>query len=313
MEQKRILWIVAAVGLFLLVVVGFALIVYSPNQRQDPIITSNQSTNDIWASTQNTTPQNTSSYINNLQGTPLENVYQTSVNQPINNQENSIANNANLQNPSINVANPGLQTQNQLAPQYNGLPSNSMVLEGQQKVQDLTVVSENTKVITSAGTTIDLSGISVNSSTQPVVTQNTNSNTSSTKNIVTPAKTTTTKKTSASSPTKNTSVAKTNKTAKTSSTTKATTTSAPVHKYWIQAGSYSSKKNAEEAKYALSEEKIASEIFTYTDSNGKLFYRVRIGPYTTKKEAEYWQSRVALIDKFSSSKTYITDSSAKKQ
>ena len=70
---------------------------------------------------------------------------------------------------------------------------------------------------------------------------------------------------------------------------------------------------AEEARNALSAEKIASEIFTYTDSNGTLFYRVRVGPYTTKSEAEYWQSRIALIDKFSSSKTYITDSSAKKQ
>ena len=36
MEQKRILWIVAAVGIFLLVVVGAALILYAP-QKQNSI------------------------------------------------------------------------------------------------------------------------------------------------------------------------------------------------------------------------------------------------------------------------------------
>ena len=74
MEQKRILWIVAAVGLFLLVVVGFALILYSPAQKQDPIITSNQSTNDIWASPGNANPINPNYQVSSLQGTPLENV-----------------------------------------------------------------------------------------------------------------------------------------------------------------------------------------------------------------------------------------------
>ena len=33
MEQKRILWITAAVGIFLLVVLGGALIIYSPQTR----------------------------------------------------------------------------------------------------------------------------------------------------------------------------------------------------------------------------------------------------------------------------------------
>ena len=73
MEQKRILWIVASVGLFLLVVVGFALILYSPTQRQDPVITNNQSTNDIWASPQNATPIDPNYQASVLQGTPLEN------------------------------------------------------------------------------------------------------------------------------------------------------------------------------------------------------------------------------------------------
>ena len=319
MEQRRILWIVAAVGLFLLVVVGFALILYSPNKNQDPIITQNQSTNDIWASTQNAIPIDPNYQTPNLQGTPLENIVAlsgTQVQQGLTSQlDNPTQSGMVQQNQSQEI-----QTQPYLAqPVANGnnvLPSDSMALVGKQ-VQDVTVISGNTKVITSGSTTIDLTGLTVNSTSQPVVTQNTNTNTQ-TENTVVPASTKTTSTTSAKASTKTTSTTKassTKTTAKVSSTAKtaSTKTETLAPKYWIQAGSYSSKKNAEEARSALSAEKIASEIFTYTDANGNLFYRVRIGPYTTKSEAEYWQSRVALIEKFSGAKTYITDSSAKKQ
>ena len=317
MEQRRILWIVAAVGLFLLVVVGFALILYSPNKNQDPIITQNQSTNDIWASTQNAIPIDPNYQTPNLQGTPLENIVAlsgTQVQQGLTSQlDNPTQNGMIQQNQSQEM-----QTQPYLAqPVANGnnvLPSDSMALVGKQ-VQDVTVISGNTKVITSGSTTIDLTGLTVNSTSQPVVTQNTNTQT---ENTVVPTSTKTTSTTSTKASTKTTSTTKassTKTTAKVSSTAKtaSTKTETLAPKYWIQAGSYSSKKNAEEARSALSAEKIASEIFTYTDANGNLFYRVRIGPYTTKSEAEYWQSRVALIEKFSGAKTYITDSSAKKQ
>ena len=312
MEQKRILWIVASVGLFLLVVVGFSLILYSPTQRQDPVITNNQSTNDIWASTQNVTPINPNYQASMLQGTPLENTVNldgTQVQQGLNPTQSVIG----QQTPQFQ----GMPNQPYSVPNGNNvLPSDSMTLVGQQQVKDVTVISENTKVITSGGTTIDLTGLTVNSATQPVVTQNINTTSQTEKTVVATsnkqssptAKVESAKTTS----TKNTTTAKASSTTKTASAK--TTTPAPItHKFWIQAGSYSSKKNAEEARNALSAEKIASEIFTYTDSNGTLFYRVRVGPYTTKSEAEYWQSRIALIDKFSSSKTYITDSSAKKQ
>lgn len=312
MEQKRILWIVASVGLFLLVVVGFALILYSPTQRQDPVITNNQSTNDIWASTQNVSPINPNYQASMLQGTPLENTVNldgTQVQQGLNPTQSVMG----QQTPQFQ----GMPNQPYSVPNGNNvLPSDSMTLVGQQQVKDVTVISENTKVITSGGTTIDLTGLTVNSATQPVVTQNTNTTSQTEKTVVATsnkqssptAKVESAKTTS----TKNTTTAKESSTTKTASAK--TTTPAPItHKFWIQAGSYSSKKNAEEARNALSAEKIASEIFTYTDSNGTLFYRVRVGPYTTKSEAEYWQSRIALIDKFSSSKTYITDSSAKKQ
>lgn len=302
MEQKRILWIVAAVGLFLLVVVGFALILYSPAQKQDPIITSNQSTNDIWASPGNANPINPNYQVSSLQGTPLENV----VNGNIQSTDNS-------QQFSPVATSPAQQVSGQVPQGNNILPSDTMTLNGQQQVQDVTVYSGNTKIYTTGNTTVDVSGLTNNSVTQPVVTQSVNTQTSSPKNVVTNTIKASTENSTSS--TKTTSTAKTSstKTASKATTTASVKTEAPAPKYWIQAGSYSSKKNAEEARNALSAEKIASEIFTFTDANGNLFYRVRIGPYTTKSEAEYWQSRVALIEKFSGTKTYITDSSAKKQ
>ena len=298
MEQKRILWIVAAVGLFLLVVVGFALILYSPAQKQDPIITSNQSTNDIWASPGNANPINPNYQVSSLQGTPLENVVNGNIQSTDNSQQFS---------PVATI--PAQQVSGQVPQGNNILPSDTMTLNGQQQVQDVTVYSGNTKIYTTGNTTFDFSGLSENSASQPTVTQSVNTQPSSQKTVVA----STPKTTSSTSSTKTTSTAKTSSVKSASTTTASVKTEAPAPKYWIQAGSYSSKKNAEEARNVLSAEKIASEIFTFTDANGNLFYRVRIGPYTTKSEAEYWQSRVALIEKFSGTKTYITDSSAKKQ
>jgi cell division protein FtsN len=83
-------------------------------------------------------------------------------------------------------------------------------------------------------------------------------------------------------------------------------------KYWVQLGSYTVKNNADEVRAALEEEKIPSEIFTHQDGN-KLYYRVRVGPYSTKSEAEYWQKRILTIPQFKSAKPYITNSSGKKQ
>jgi len=77
-------------------------------------------------------------------------------------------------------------------------------------------------------------------------------------------------------------------------------------KYWVQAASYTSKKTADLARATLDENRIPAEVFTYKDGKNNLFYRVRVGPYMTKSEAEYWQNRICKIDSFKDSKSYIT-------
>ena len=44
--------------------------------------------------------------------------------------------------------------------------------------------------------------------------------------------------------------------------------------------------------------------------DGKLYYRVRVGPYTTKTEAAYWKKQVDSLEQFADAGTYIVNSSA---
>ena len=80
--------------------------------------------------------------------------------------------------------------------------------------------------------------------------------------------------------------------------------------YWVQAASFASKNGADSARNVLDENKIPADVFTYKDGKGKVFYRVRIGPYVTKSEAEYWRTRVAQINDFKSGESYITQTSS---
>jgi DedD protein len=65
--------------------------------------------------------------------------------------------------------------------------------------------------------------------------------------------------------------------------------------YWVQAGSFVNKSSADNAKAYLAKKGIGS-IITNTDVNGKTYYRVRVGPYTSSNEADYWLALIKSID-----------------
>lgn len=73
--------------------------------------------------------------------------------------------------------------------------------------------------------------------------------------------------------------------------------------YWIQTGAFSTKNLADSAREALSRKGIPSFVEIKT-LNDKTYYRVRVGPYTSKKEADYWLSLVKALDGFD--KSYVT-------
>lgn len=304
MEQKRTLWIMAAVGVFLLVVLGAALILYSPTARSSQTIAtvspSNKQTSNGWVSlapaeNETTIPQTkmpaTEVLSEQTNEVPQQNVI---------NSEEKITRVAELTvyaDKATIISNNPNEMNNVVA----AVPSSVPEQETAEQTQTHHTVINNT-------TTIDINPVI---SEKPVVTP---------KNELTKNTIETTSKKVAEKPVVK-QVAKkevskpvskpkkvTSTKATTSTTAKVTKTPAKpkVVQYWVQVTSLKSKKSAENAREVLDENKITADIFTYKDKKDQLFYRVRVGPYTTKSEAEYWQSKIAKIDTFASSSSYIT-------
>jgi DedD protein len=70
--------------------------------------------------------------------------------------------------------------------------------------------------------------------------------------------------------------------------------------YWVQTGAFSAKIRAEGMKDTLASKGITS-IIENTEVDGKSLYRVRVGPYTSENEANYWAGLVKSIDGFGDS------------
>ena len=290
MEQKKTLWIIAAVGAFLLVVLGAAGLVYSPAKNTSPTIASvapvtkhNNNTDSGWTNTPATTT----------------------------NQEAT-------------------------APAPVVIPENTLAAS---KVDEMVVVSENTTVYgmdqqqKPAETTIDLNALkselaASNSVTTPVQVPVQPQNINITVTLPEAEKPQQVVPVQQSQPVKivekvqkeeptpikvsssKTTVSSVKEVEKKSQPKPATAVTKPAPKkvtqYWVQVASYSNKKGAENARSILDENKITSDIFTYRDNKDKLYFRVRVGPYTTKSEAEYWQARIMKIPYFAKNDSYIT-------
>lgn len=267
MDQKKTLWIIAAVGAFLLVVLGAAWIIYTPKTYEP-------------------------------------NTAVTRVQTPAAGYSTGTENNSSQMT----------------VPPVSGFVSES----GTAKVSEMVVLADNATVygnVKNDGTTT----IDLNSLKQDMLAESAASAAPQNINItvnVDPAK----PKTEVSVPVKKEEpvAAKTVKVAsepaKTAASKPSAAKSAPaktqtvskaaetkkITQYWVQVAAYSNKKTAENSRSILDANKIPSDIFTFKDSKGTLFYRVRVGPYTTKSEAEYWRTRIIKIDEFAKAESYVT-------
>jgi DedD protein len=70
--------------------------------------------------------------------------------------------------------------------------------------------------------------------------------------------------------------------------------------YWIQTGAFSALVGAENAKEILASKGLGS-IIDDREVNGQTWYRVRVGPYTSENEANYWLALVRAIEGFGGS------------
>ncbi|WP_428770616.1 SPOR domain-containing protein [Treponema sp. HNW] len=283
MEDKRILWVSAAVGIFLLIIVGTALVLYAPSKNGDVRLTALPAGTDESRTLQ---PQKPVPAEGEQGGASAENRADSSSTQ-------------NAAPVFSDTAAPA------------GTDASNLV-----QSRDLTVISNNTTVYTKDGlTTIDLSSLAERPEQKPVDVPQGMQLAPDVKTLVPinpseymGAQPITQPKTAPAlkpAPAPKTSAAKTTSVKKPA----AKPAPKPADRYWVQAASFTDKMNAETARSLLADEKIPAEVFTYQDKKGLTYYRLRVGPYTTESEAEYWNSRIKLIDHFASTQSYVTNSS----
>lgn len=303
MEDKRILLVSAAVGVFLLIIVGTALVLYAPPKNGDTRLTAlSAETAQSWT----VQPQNASEARDNPSS-------------PENRQEQGAA----LQNMSSSAV-PSTVLSNTAGTDAGTSAETAGIVQS----RDLTVISNNTTVYTKDGlTTIDLSSLAERPEQKPLDTAQGMQAAADAKTLVpispseymNTANSTGTASAVSAKP-KTTAAAKTDTSKKAETQTKSAQpktgtkktaskpSQKPVDRYWVQAASFTDKMNAEAARSLLADEKIPAEVFTYQDKKGLTYYRLRVGPYTTESEAEYWNSRIKLIDNFASTQSYVTNS-----
>lgn len=285
MEQKRTLWIVAAVGVFLLVVLGAALILYTPQSKQATIansrVTNSSTASNGWISLAPSAPLQTST-------NPDENV----------DKESNVLSDKEIPNP----AKTELRTE-----EVNIYAENANVYS---EKTDLNKLGENATVKAETSerpTTIVL--------TEPEKTAEAKTSkpevSKPRSNVAVKNSVSEKQKAPAKPEHKNT--AKTAKTEQNKSVSAKPSVKEPeIVQYWVQVTALTSRKSADEARNKLGENQITADVFTYTDNKKRLFYRVRVGPYTTKSEAEYWRTKISKIDSFQNSSSYITSTTVSK-
>lgn len=349
MEQKKTLWIVLAAGSFLLVVLGAALIAnsqtknkptpgsvwISPVVGETPVVGGDFSTK-LPGSDEDETPSEIT-IIQDDTSTVVIPTGEDSIEDPtaITSKDATITvETATITAGEVTVVPAGTGTSagdktevaatdknnvttidlNSLGSQDAVKPANEAGTKVMKETETASTSKTSTTGTSSTKTGTTSSTASSTTTTKPASTSTSTATASTTKPASTSTAAPSTNKTSTtgtSSTKTSTATASTTKTASTSTTTSTAAASTPLaDSFWIQAASYSNKKNADDARNLLEQNRLPCEVFTYKDSAGTLHYRVRVGPYTTKNEAKYWQEKIAAISFFANTETYITNSNA---
>ncbi len=285
MEQKRTLWIVAAVGVFLLVVLGAALILYTPQSKQATIANS-RATNSSTAS---------NGWISLAPSAPLQT--STNTDEKVD-EESSVLSDKEIPNPAktelraeeVNIYAENANVYSEKT-ELNKLGENATVKAETSEKPTTIVLTEPEKTAEAKASKPEVSKPRSNVAVKNSVSEK--------------------QKAPAKPEHKNT--AKTAKTEQNKSVSAKPSVKEPeIVQYWVQVTALTSRKSADEARNKLGENQITADVFTYTDNKKQLFYRVRVGPYTTKSEAEYWRTKISKIDSFQNSSSYITSTSVSK-
>ena len=301
MEQKKTLWIIAAVSVFLLVVMGAAMILYNPSAGasrkvasikpvEKSVQTSSSSgwTNTTAADAVTSSPQVSDMFVVSENTTVLDLGQSGSSAASTDNQSTTIDLNALKRELAADAALAQTNPQNNI-----NITVNLSEKDNTAKVEEPPVVLTTEYYTGKAKEAEETEKATAVKKTETAVAK------------ASPA-TTTTKATASTAATKSTTKTTTSTPSTSSGTSGTVAKTSAVTRFWVQVAAYSNKKTAENARSVLSDKKINSDIYTYEDAKSKLFYRVRVGPFTTKSEAEYWQSKIVEIAEFSKAGSYVT-------
>ena len=317
MEQKGTLWIIAAVGIFLLAVLLPAIILFKPDthkvQTTAPIA---KPSSGGWIATGTSSPSGSVSENETAKGdVPADKIDSENPAKPeiggTQSTERSTTQVGDMTVFAQNATVYGFETQRntQNAPDGSTLidlntlrsdgtsPSDTVTAKNETSAKSMETARQTARApqteqaqysaAESRSTAVKNPAKKLSSEQAKTAQKNTAAKTPASKNTVSPK---TAQKNTATKPKAKTSTGKT--------------------QYWVQAASFANKNGADAARSVLDENKIPADVFTYKDGKGKVFYRVRIGPYVTKSEAEYWRTRVAQINDFKSGESYITQTSS---
>ena len=264
MEQKKILWIVAAVSVFVLVIFGFALVIYSPprtaeTERQMASAAVPADVAEI--ARRNAAAVDPDSWVKNPEATP------------------------------------GLDTEIVPSPQAESLTAiNSAYVARESEAKE-------EKSANPAAETINVRDLAASRPQQE-------ERTARPQAAASEAQGSAARRSDVAAPAVAVSPARSETPARVApqpaqasssrSSSSASSAKQTVVEYWIQTGSFSSKLNAESARKMLTERYLNAEIFT-KEINGRQTYRVRVGPYADKEEADYWLGTIAETPEFSGS------------
>ena len=304
MEQKGTLWIIAAVGIFLLAVLLPAIILFKPDTHKVEMTAPTvKPSSGGWIATGTSSPAGGASENETAKGdVPADKIdFENSVKPEAGGSQSTTQNAMQVGDMTVFAQNAtvyGLETarNTQSAPDGSTLIDLNALRSGDTSPTD-TVTPKNETSAKSMETARQTARASQAGQEQYSAVE------SRSAAVKTPAKKPSSEPKTAPSKSVATKTAQKNTAAK---------PKAPAGKtqYWIQAASFASKNGADAARSVLDENKIPADVFTYKDGKGKVFYRVRIGPYVTKSEAEYWRTRVAQINDFKSGESYITQNSS---
>lgn len=344
MEQKKTLWIVAAAGIFLLVVVGAALIIYSPSLHNAPVQQASFDPSTGWVNASALASSNAENsdlkenpasdvsaeknLSSNIQGSPdvspepFDPLAQNQNQSQIQNSDSTAGSGTTAASGAgavINTQNVNVYAQGTTTFDLNALKAASssseagsanVTAQNEKTAEQLAKASE-TKAESAAAESGYYAPSSSSSSAAASKTASSSKQTASAKST---ASKTAASSSAAASSSKQTTSAKSTASSSSSASSKtaeakkvAEASKAPANLFWVQVGAYSSKKNADSARETLEQNKIPVEVFT----DGK-YYKVRAGSFTTKSEAIYWQKMIAEIGKFADSKTMVVNSAVQK-